>query len=104
MFQSSNGPSIQRSLYLSRCQTTFWFGRRKHHCRNCGNLVCGDCSSNSLPLPSEQLYHPVRICDACFSKRKSVDEGEEKEATPDANDDDDVKVEGAAAAVEPSSD
>lgn len=28
--------------------------------------MCGDCSSNSLPLPAEQLYHPVRICDACF--------------------------------------
>ena len=21
-----------------------------------------------MPLPSEQLYHPVRICDSCYKK------------------------------------
>ena len=51
---------------LYRCSTNFWFGRRKHHCRNCGFLFCRDCSSRMIPIPSEQLYHPVRVCDDCF--------------------------------------
>merc|ERR1711994_964655 len=50
------------------CHTQFWFGRRKHHCRNCGQLFCSECSDNLAPIPSEQLYHPVRICDDCFLK------------------------------------
>ncbi|XP_044740718.1 myotubularin-related protein 4 isoform X2 [Chrysoperla carnea] len=43
------------------CQTEFWLGRRKHHCRNCGRIFCADCSENSAPLPNEQLYNPVRM-------------------------------------------
>merc|ERR1711963_1050960 len=51
-----------------KCSTNFWFGRRKHHCRNCGFLFCRDCSSKLIPIPSEQLYHPVRVCDDCFAE------------------------------------
>merc|ERR1719340_297073 len=49
-----------------KCSTNFWFGRRKHHCRSCGTVVCRDCSSHMIPIPTEQLYHPVRVCDDCF--------------------------------------
>ncbi|XP_031830267.1 phosphatidylinositol-3,5-bisphosphate 3-phosphatase MTMR4 isoform X2 [Nomia melanderi] len=50
------------------CNTEFWLGRRKHHCRCCGKIFCADCSENSTPLPSEQLYNPVRVCSDCFSR------------------------------------
>lgn len=50
------------------CDTEFWLGRRKHHCRCCGKIFCADCSENSTPLPSEQLYNPVRVCSDCFSR------------------------------------
>ncbi|XP_067014667.2 myotubularin-related protein 3 isoform X2 [Anabrus simplex] len=49
------------------CDTEFWLGRRKHHCRNCGKIFCADCSENTVPLPREQLYDPVRVCSSCFS-------------------------------------
>ena len=48
------------------CNTQFWFGRRKHHCRSCGRLFCGDCSEKSVAIPAEQLYSPVRVCDMCY--------------------------------------
>jgi len=48
------------------CHTQFWFGRRKHHCRSCGRLFCSECSERSVPIPAEQLYTPVRVCDACY--------------------------------------
>ena len=49
------------------CNTQFWFGRRKHHCRSCGRLFCSECSERTVPLPAEQLYTPVRVCDNCYS-------------------------------------
>jgi len=50
------------------CHTQFWFGRRKHHCRSCGLLFCSDCSEMNVPLPAEQLYQPVRVCDRCYKE------------------------------------
>lgn len=50
------------------CSTAFTFVRRRHHCRNCGNIFCARCSANSLPLP-EHGYdpdRPVRVCNQCF--------------------------------------
>ncbi|XP_046684264.1 myotubularin-related protein 3-like isoform X1 [Homalodisca vitripennis] len=48
------------------CHNQFWLGRRKHHCRSCGKVFCADCSPNTLPLPEEQLYEPVRVCAECY--------------------------------------
>ncbi|XP_049792985.1 myotubularin-related protein 3 isoform X1 [Schistocerca nitens] len=50
------------------CDTEFWLGRRKHHCRNCGKIFCYDCSEFVMPLPNEQLYDPVRVCTGCFAR------------------------------------
>ncbi|KAI5959285.1 uncharacterized protein KGF55_005435 [Candida pseudojiufengensis] len=30
------------------CQITFNFFNRRHHCRKCGRVVCGDCSNNKI--------------------------------------------------------
>lgn len=48
------------------CDTEFCIVRRKHHCRNCGRIFCADCSNQMTPIPSEQLYDPVRVCSSCF--------------------------------------
>lgn len=48
-----------------QCQKEFSISRRKHHCRNCGDIYCSNCSSNELALPS--YPKPVRVCDVCHS-------------------------------------
>ncbi|KAK7137664.1 hypothetical protein R3I94_013345 [Phoxinus phoxinus] len=48
-----------------QCQKEFSLARRKHHCRNCGDIYCSNCSSNELALPS--YPRPVRVCDVCHS-------------------------------------
>uniref|UniRef100_A0A1A7WS24 RUN and FYVE domain containing 1 n=1 Tax=Iconisemion striatum TaxID=60296 RepID=A0A1A7WS24_9TELE len=48
-----------------QCQREFSISRRKHHCRNCGDIYCNSCSSNELSLPS--YPRPVRVCDVCHS-------------------------------------
>uniref|UniRef100_A0A8C5GXM3 RUN and FYVE domain-containing protein 1-like n=1 Tax=Gouania willdenowi TaxID=441366 RepID=A0A8C5GXM3_GOUWI len=47
------------------CHKEFSISRRKHHCRNCGDIYCNNCSSNELALPS--YPRPVRVCDACHT-------------------------------------
>ncbi|KAI5624900.1 RUN and FYVE domain-containing protein 1 [Silurus asotus] len=48
-----------------QCLKEFSIARRKHHCRNCGDIYCSSCSSNELALPS--YPRPVRVCDVCHS-------------------------------------
>nr|XP_033782763.1 RUN and FYVE domain-containing protein 1 isoform X4 [Geotrypetes seraphini] len=48
-----------------QCQKEFSISRRKHHCRNCGDIFCNNCSNNELSLPS--YPKPVRVCDACHT-------------------------------------
>nr|XP_015205202.1 PREDICTED: RUN and FYVE domain-containing protein 1-like [Lepisosteus oculatus] len=48
-----------------QCQKEFSISRRKHHCRNCGDIYCSSCSSNELALPS--YPRPVRVCDTCHT-------------------------------------
>ncbi|XP_056372512.1 RUN and FYVE domain-containing protein 1 isoform X3 [Hyla sarda] len=48
-----------------QCKKEFSISRRKHHCRNCGDIFCNTCSSNELSLPS--YPKPVRVCDTCHN-------------------------------------
>ncbi|CRK95414.1 CLUMA_CG008691, isoform A [Clunio marinus] len=48
------------------CQIEFWLGRRRHHCRCCGQIFCGDCSQYFAPIPKESFMEPVRLCGSCY--------------------------------------
>eukprot|EP00117_Sycon_ciliatum_P046111 scpid21092/ scgid33068/ Myotubularin-related protein 3; FYVE domain-containing dual specificity protein phosphatase 1; Zinc finger FYVE domain-containing protein 10 len=51
------------------CGSMFWgLLLRRHHCRNCGGVFCYSCSCYSVPVPSEQLSNPVRVCRTCYDK------------------------------------
>ena len=41
--------------------------RRRHHCRCCGGLFCGACSSNFAPLPGFGIEAPARVCERCLT-------------------------------------
>ncbi|KAI6181111.1 hypothetical protein M3Y98_00793800 [Aphelenchoides besseyi] len=45
----------------------FSFVQRKHHCRACGSVVCGKCSSKNFVLEGISKT-PVRVCDLCYNK------------------------------------
>ena len=52
---------------VSECQTcmkSFSFLVRKHHCRLCGRVVCGECSRYRMVL--ERTNKPVRVCRTCY--------------------------------------
>ncbi|XP_038614895.1 myotubularin-related protein 4 isoform X2 [Tachyglossus aculeatus] len=48
------------------CDCEFWLAKRRHHCRNCGNVFCAGCCHLKLPIPDQQLYDPVLVCNACY--------------------------------------
>ncbi|KRX94914.1 Lateral signaling target protein 2 -like protein [Trichinella pseudospiralis] len=59
----------------SLCEMKFSFIRRRHHCRCCGKIFCGRCTSNTLPLPALGYAKAVRVCDRCFDQQLAcVDE------------------------------
>uniref|UniRef100_A0A8C6LN20 WD repeat and FYVE domain containing 2 n=1 Tax=Nothobranchius furzeri TaxID=105023 RepID=A0A8C6LN20_NOTFU len=40
-------------------------GLRQHHCRKCGQAVCGKCSSRRSTIPLMGFEFEVRVCDSC---------------------------------------
>ncbi|EGG21126.1 hypothetical protein DFA_01001 [Cavenderia fasciculata] len=47
------------------CNLQFNTIQRRHHCRQCGNIFCNNCSSKRQPLPQLHYDKPVRICNRC---------------------------------------
>lgn len=54
------------AISCTTCRAVFTFVRRRHHCRNCGKIFCGQCSNNFVPLPHYGHASPVRVCNRCL--------------------------------------
>ncbi|XP_077540369.1 uncharacterized protein LOC144152783 isoform X1 [Haemaphysalis longicornis] len=52
--------------HCTGCEKLFTVTIRKHHCRNCGNIFCNECSAKSAATPSSKK--PVRVCDNCYGE------------------------------------
>jgi hypothetical protein len=49
------------------CDKKFTIVRRKHHCRACGRVCCGQCSANKIVLATSNGT-PERVCTDCCVK------------------------------------
>lgn len=80
----------------NQCSQIFTVSMSKHHCRACGQGVCGPCSSHIRPVPSRGWDHPVRVCDGCHARTQSLWVFEKQEFLKSTLSHDDASPETAA--------
>ncbi|XP_073395858.1 protein SPIRRIG [Physcomitrium patens] len=63
---------VSQSDTCNSCQIQIMASDTRHHCKNCGQVLCFNCAY-SYELPLEDLGHflPVRICERCYQTRKA---------------------------------
>lgn len=49
-----------------KCRAAFSLINRRHHCRNCGAIVCDNCSKKRYKLEHVDQRKQVRVCNACY--------------------------------------
>ncbi|XP_060584910.1 uncharacterized protein LOC132740860 isoform X2 [Ruditapes philippinarum] len=47
------------------CKVKFGGLKRRHHCRQCGHVVCNKCCNVKIPLPQLAIEEPEKICESC---------------------------------------
>ncbi|KAF6216371.1 hypothetical protein GE061_000712 [Apolygus lucorum] len=60
----------KKATMCQSCASNFTVKFRRHHCRCCGRVVCGECSNNRAPL-QYQKFEPKRVCDKCYDYLKN---------------------------------
>ncbi|XP_059479519.1 FYVE and coiled-coil domain-containing protein 1-like isoform X2 [Neocloeon triangulifer] len=66
--------------HCSSCRVQFSLLVRKHHCRHCGLIFCGACSSHWLPV-SKESSRRTRSCSECHSKFQENSDASNSEET-----------------------
>ncbi|XP_069916247.1 hepatocyte growth factor-regulated tyrosine kinase substrate isoform X2 [Oryctolagus cuniculus] len=80
MFAAERAPDWVDAEECHRCRVQFGVVTRKHHCRACGQIFCGKCSSKYSTIPKFGIEKEVRVCEPCYEQLNKKAEG--KAAAP----------------------
>uniref|UniRef100_A0A673K3I9 Hepatocyte growth factor-regulated tyrosine kinase substrate n=1 Tax=Sinocyclocheilus rhinocerous TaxID=307959 RepID=A0A673K3I9_9TELE len=75
MFAAERAPDWVDAEDCHRCRVQFGVMTRKHHCRACGQIFCGKCSSKYSTIPKFGIEKEVRVCEPCFELLNKKAEG-----------------------------
>uniref|UniRef100_A0A8C2Q5W0 Hepatocyte growth factor-regulated tyrosine kinase substrate n=1 Tax=Cyprinus carpio TaxID=7962 RepID=A0A8C2Q5W0_CYPCA len=75
MFAAERAPDWVDAEECHRCRVQFGVMTRKHHCRACGQIFCGKCSSKCSTIPKFGIEKEVRVCEPCFELLNKKAEG-----------------------------
>eukprot|EP00658_Telonema_sp_P-2_P000042 TRINITY_DN10012_c0_g5_i1.p1 TRINITY_DN10012_c0_g5~~TRINITY_DN10012_c0_g5_i1.p1 ORF type:complete len:220 (-),score=51.05 TRINITY_DN10012_c0_g5_i1:109-768(-) len=74
----------QTSTACPLCCTLFSWSLRKHHCRQCGRVVCGSCSQGRVSAQQLKMNQSadrmIRICDECDGLLSEQEQAERRRA------------------------
>ncbi|XP_036409319.1 hepatocyte growth factor-regulated tyrosine kinase substrate [Megalops cyprinoides] len=82
MFAAERAPDWVDAEECHRCRVQFGVMTRKHHCRACGQIFCGKCSSKYSTIPKFGIEKEVRVCEPCFELLNKKAEGKASSAGP----------------------
>lgn len=60
--------------YCTYCEVLFSFLTRKHHCRGCGRIFCGDCSDYKTLLNEFGYTGLQRVCISCYTSHEQKEQ------------------------------
>ncbi|KAM9222345.1 hepatocyte growth factor-regulated tyrosine kinase substrate isoform 1-T1 [Leptosomus discolor] len=75
MFAAERAPDWVDAEECHRCRVQFGVVTRKHHCRACGQIFCGKCSSKYSTIPKFGIEKEVRVCEPCYEHLNKKAEG-----------------------------
>uniref|UniRef100_A0A8C6LNA8 Hepatocyte growth factor-regulated tyrosine kinase substrate n=1 Tax=Nothobranchius furzeri TaxID=105023 RepID=A0A8C6LNA8_NOTFU len=75
MFAAERAPDWVDAEECHRCRVQFGVMTRKHHCRCCGQIFCGKCSSKYSTIPKFGIEKEVRVCEPCFEQLNKAPAG-----------------------------
>uniref|UniRef100_A0A8B9J545 Hepatocyte growth factor-regulated tyrosine kinase substrate n=1 Tax=Astyanax mexicanus TaxID=7994 RepID=A0A8B9J545_ASTMX len=82
MFAAERAPDWVDAEECHRCRVQFGVMTRKHHCRACGQIFCGKCSSKYSTIPKFGIEKEVRVCEPCFEQLNKKAEGKTSSSGP----------------------
>ncbi|KAF7247151.1 Hepatocyte growth factor-regulated tyrosine kinase substrate [Varanus komodoensis] len=68
MFAAERAPDWVDAEECHRCRVQFGV----HHCRACGQIFCGKCSSKYSTIPKFGIEKEVRVCEPCYEHLNKV--------------------------------
>ncbi|XP_052052683.1 hepatocyte growth factor-regulated tyrosine kinase substrate isoform X2 [Apodemus sylvaticus] len=81
MFAAERAPDWVDAEECHRCRVQFGVVTRKHHCRACGQIFCGKCSSKCSTIPKFGIEKEVRVCEPCYEQLNKKAEGKAASTT-----------------------
>merc|ERR1712100_566249 len=68
--------------FCMSCNGKFGVTNRKHTCRVCGRILCGQCLKCAMEIPVFRAKEAIKVCDRCYQALYAAKVAQLAEARP----------------------